>query len=271
MGPMVRTISAIAVLLIGHGTLIAEDAIPCRLRVLCYNIHHGAGVDRKLDLPRIARVITSLKPDIVSLQEVDQRVSRTNQVDQPAELARLTKMKVVFGDNIEFGGGKYGEFGGGKYGNAILSNHPIVKHRNHRLPNFDDGEQRGVLEATIRPAYWTEPIVFLATHLDHRPKDRERFESAKVINRIIEKRAGLSILAGDLNDTIDSRTLVELKKRWSPANKKPLPTVPVKKPSRQIDFILIRPPNRLKVVEVRVLSEAVASDHRAIFAVFEIH
>ena len=28
---------------------------PVRLRVLCYNIHHAAGVDGKLDVPRIAR------------------------------------------------------------------------------------------------------------------------------------------------------------------------------------------------------------------------
>mgnify|MGYP000435192757 CR=1 FL=1 len=39
---------------------------------------------------------------------------------------------------------------------------------------------------------------------------------------------------------------------------------------RQIDFILVRPAERWKAIEVRVLDEAVASDHRAIFAVLEI-
>ena len=42
------------------------------LRVLSYNIHHAAGTDGKLDLTRIANVINSVKPDVVSLQEVDQ-------------------------------------------------------------------------------------------------------------------------------------------------------------------------------------------------------
>ena len=40
------------------------------LRILSYNIHHGEGMDGKLDLPRIASVITSVQPDIVALQEV---------------------------------------------------------------------------------------------------------------------------------------------------------------------------------------------------------
>ena len=47
-------------------------------------------------------------------------------------------------------------------------------------------------------------------------------------------------------------------------------TVPVDQPTKQIDFILYRPRNRWKVIEVKVLDEAVASDHRAIFAVLEL-
>ena len=39
---------------------------------------------------------------------------------------------------------------------------------------------------------------------------------------------------------------------------------------RQIDYILVRPKERWKVIETKVLDEAVASDHRAIFAVIEL-
>ncbi len=233
------------------------------LRVLTYNIHHAEGVDRKLDLERIAQVINDTRPDIVALQEVDQGVGRTDRVDQPAELARLTKMHVVFGDNIQFGGGKYG--------NAILSRFPITRHRNHRLPNRDNGEQRGVLVATINVPDWPLPLVFFATHLDHRKDDQERFESAQVINTLAAKHAGQpALLAGDLNDTAGSRTLQELAKTWTPANDRPLFTVPVKEPSRQIDFILSRSTERWKSIEVKVLPESVASDHRAVLAVLEL-
>ena len=83
-------------------TAYARSSI--RLRILCYNIHHAEGVDRQLDVERIARVIRSVKPDLVALQEVDQNVKRTQVVDQPARLAKLTEMRVVFGANIELQG-----------------------------------------------------------------------------------------------------------------------------------------------------------------------
>lgn len=252
---------AIALTIVNAGS--AETHGPLRLRVLTYNIHHAQGIDRKLDLERIARVINEARPDIVALQEVDQGVSRTNQVNQPDELARMTKMHVVFGDNIEFGGGKYG--------NAILSRFPISQYRNHRLPNRDDGEQRGVLEATVAVPDQLRPLLLFATHLDHRGDDRERHESAQAINALAAMRPHQpALLAGDLNDTMDSRTLQELAKHWMLTNSRPLLTVPVNEPNRQIDFILCRPADRWKVIEAIVLPEAVASDHRAVLAVLEL-
>ena len=240
----------------------AAEAAPIRLRVLCYNIHHAEGVDGKLDVPRIARVILSVKPDLVALQEVDQKTERTQKVDQVAELARLTKMKSVFGANIAFQGGHYG--------NAILSRFPITRHKNHHLPNVDAGEQRGVLESVIKISK-DRSILFLATHFDHRRPDEERRASAKFINQMMGKHENTpAILAGDLNDVPNSFTLKELGKKWVRTNPEITPTVPVAKPLRQIDYILVRPKERWKVIETQVLDEAVASDHRAIFAVIEL-
>lgn len=255
--------AASVITLISVPTALADTPAPLRLRVLTYNIHHAEGVDRKLDVERIARVINGVRPDIVALQEVDQRVSRTNQVDQPAELSLLTKMHMAFGGNIEFGGGRYG--------NAILSRFPISQHRNNRLPNRGDGEQRGVLEAAVAIPDQMQPLVLFATHLDHRGDDKERFESAHAINSLAAERPHQpALLAGDLNDTAGSRTLREFAKHWTRTNDKPLPTVPVGKPNRQIDFVLFRPSNRWKVIEMSVLPEAIASDHRAVLAVIEL-
>ena len=58
-----------------------------------------------------------------------------------------------------------------------------------------------------------------------------------------------SILAGDLNDVLGSRTLKEFRKSWTPTNAKPMPTVPVGKPTRQIDFILFKPAARWKMMK----------------------
>jgi endonuclease/exonuclease/phosphatase family metal-dependent hydrolase len=256
--------------------LAAETAFaaePIRLRVLSYNIHHGEGVDGKLDLPRIAEVIKDARADLVALQEVDRRVTRSGDVDQPAELARLTGLHVAFGANIALGTGEYG--------NAILSRTPILEPNNHALPNVDAGEQRGVLAVRVE---WPAPgsaLHFLATHFDHRRDERERIASAKAINELIDKLAKpaesteakqppLLILAGDLNATPESNPLKELAENWKNASDRPQPTIPVARPARQIDFVLFRPAQRWKVASTTVLDEPIASDHRPILAVLEL-
>jgi endonuclease/exonuclease/phosphatase family metal-dependent hydrolase len=244
-----------------NSTEIAEGSL--RIRVLCYNIHHGEGIDRKLDLARIAGVIQSVRPDLVSLQEVDRGTQRTNQVDQPAELGRLTGMAMVFGGNLQFQGGDYG--------NAVLSRFPVQQHQNRLLPRFDEGEQRGVLEVEIELPDDFGTLLLLATHLDHRRADRERIASAQWINQhITDGDDRPAVLAGDLNATPDSPTLGEFEKIWTRANNEILPTFPVTQPTRQIDYILFQPADRWRVVQVYVLEEAVASDHRAIFAELEL-
>ena len=258
-----RITRLLLLLAISFPAISADAGEPLRLRVLCYNIHHAEGVDRKLDVERIAGVIRSVEPDLVALQEVDQKVKRTQVVDQPAELAKLTKMQVVFGANIELQGGHYG--------NAVLSRFPITRQKNHLLPNIDRSEQRGVIEAEIKGPDSNEPLLLLATHLDFRADERERLASAKAINELIAKHPNQpALLAGDLNATPDSKTLQQFETKWTRANAKPMATVPVKQPTKQIDFILYRTRDRWKVIEVKVLDEAVASDHRAIFAVLEL-
>jgi len=236
-----------------------SDRAAFRLRVLTYNIHHGEGVDGKLDLERIAGVINAVEPDLVALQEVDQKTERTGKVDQPAELARLTKMNAAFGGNLRYQGGDYG--------NMVLSRFPIKQQRNHKLPSFDEGEPRGVLEVEVELPDQAGAITFLSTHFDHRPPDQERIASAKTILELTLQP--LAILAGDLNDLPESKTLAALGKTWKSPSEKPLPTIPVPTPKRQIDYVLFKPADRWKVVEARVLEEAIASDHRPLLVVLE--
>lgn len=238
----------------------SAEGEPLRLRVLTYNIHHAAGVDGKLDVERIARVISAVEPDLVAVQEVDQKVMRSEQTDQPAELARLTGLHAAFGGNIPLQGGNYG--------NAVLSRFPIQRQQNHKLPSYDNGEQRGALEVEVELPGGAGNLTFLATHLDYRRPDEERLASAKVLLELPVQP--LALLAGDLNATPDSPTLKALGSVWKVANGQPLPTIPVTKPARQIDFVLYRPASRWKTIEVRVLDEAVASDHRALLAVLEV-
>jgi endonuclease/exonuclease/phosphatase family metal-dependent hydrolase len=253
--------------------LDARAELPDELRVVTYNIHHGEGVDRKLDLKRIANVLLAVEPHIVALQEVDQRTRRTGGVDQPAELAKLTGMEVVFGRNIDYDGGGYGT--------AVLTKLPVRKTESVKLKSFyapteTNPEQRGaqIIELGDKEG---PGVLFICTHLDYRPKDDERLHSAKTINDLIAKRGDTpAILAGDLNAVPDSKPMEEFRKQWKivglqsdakPANAPPILTFPAEKPDRWIDYVLVRPAEEWEVMEIRVLDEPVASDHRPLLAV----
>ncbi|MEX2308187.1 MAG: endonuclease/exonuclease/phosphatase family protein [Pirellulales bacterium] len=261
-----RTLVVVLVAAVCVGGARAE--LPEVIRVVTYNIHHGEGVDGKLDLPRIAKVLLAEKPHIVALQEVDQGTRRADGVDQPAELARLTGMEVVFGRNIDYDGGGYGT--------AVLTNLPVRSHESIKLKSFyaptaENPEQRGVQVLELGDA--DEPgLLFLCTHLDYRPPDDERMASAITINLMaMQRRDELMILAGDLNAMPDSHVMAEFAKQWKIAgaenSAKPLLTFPAEKPDRWIDYVLLRPTERWNIIEVRVLEEPVASDHRPFLAV----
>jgi endonuclease/exonuclease/phosphatase family metal-dependent hydrolase len=169
-------------------------------------------------------------------------------------------MHMAFGGNFIFQGGDYG--------NVVLSRWPIKAQKNHKLPSFDNGEPRGVLEAEIALSEKRGAITLLATHFDHRADERERIASAKTVLDLPLRHPAL--LAGDLNAPPESKTLEILSEQWKRANEQILPTIPVTKPARQIDYVLFTPASRWKLVEAKVLDEAVASDHRGLLAVLEL-
>lgn len=238
------------------------QAQPATLRVLTYNLHHGEGLDKKIDLERIAKLIRESKADLVALQEVDRNVKRSGGVDQPAKLAELTGMKAVFEKNIDLQGGQYG--------NAVLSRLPVQKHENHHLPLLSK-EQRGLLEVlvTIGP----RKLIFCATHFNEKPDSEEQKASVAMLKDFVEKRAGTPmILGGDFNATPKTRTVTDLSRflmSAMPADSKDLFTFPADKPDRLIDYVFYTPKTGLRCTEARVLPEPVASDHRPVLAVFE--
>lgn len=237
---------------------------PTRLRVLTYNIHHGEGVDGRLDLERIARVITDQQPDLVAVQEVDVNTRRTGGVDQAAELARLTGMHVAFGKAIDYQGGAYGQ--------AILSRYKIEHFRTHTLPGDPASEQRIAVEATVRPTRDGPVVRFIGTHLHHLPPEANRLRQAAELNRLFvsDSEAPPTILAGDLNAEPASETIALLLARWRDAAE-PGPrqlTYPANEPRKRIDYILLRPLG-WRVLDTRVIPETVASDHAPVLAVVE--
>lgn len=223
------------------------------IRVLCWNLHHGVGEDGKLDLPRIAEVIKAQRPDVVALQEVDNKCRRSGSVDQAAELAKLTGMTGVFGKAMDHDGGEYGQ--------TILSKHPIGATKIHRLPG--DGEPRIAFEAAV--TIGGRMLRMVSVHLDHE-QDARRLKQAEALVAALSESDAPLILAGDFNDTPDSPPLKAFAARWTAvAKKEPVFTCPAGKPAVEIDHVFLQGFEARGPLEV--LPEAVASDHRPIAGV----
>ena len=89
--------------------LCAAAESPVRVTVLTYNIYHGADANGGSNLDAVAKIINTLRPDLVALQEVDNKTTRAKGLDLTAELSRRTGMAGVFGKAMDFAGGGYGE------------------------------------------------------------------------------------------------------------------------------------------------------------------
>jgi len=233
-------------------------AAPQKLRVLCWNIHHGEGTDGKLDLQRIATVIRKAQPDLVALQEVDHTTQRTGKVDQTAELARLTGLTGVFGKAMNFSGGAYGQ--------AILSKHPILSNKVHPLPG--EGEPRIAFEAIVSIDQFK--LKFISTHLEVSPIPR--LAQAKLLAGLFPKQEMPVILCGDFNDTPDSETLHQFKKWKTVPKLGPPATHPAERPTDEIDYVftLAGEPLLQTPTSVSILPEPVASDHRPLSVEFTL-
>lgn len=257
------TLFLLALLTVTSRAMAIDDAAPTSrptraadvLRVMTYNIHHGEGADRKIDLERLAEIIRREDPDVVALQEVDVKTRRVNGKDLATELGQLTQREFSFGKSIDFAGGQYG--------NAILTRLPQTNVETHELPNPDRREPRCALSVTIE---WNHhPLTIINTHLDHLRGGTTRAAQGKSIAEIAQKSAHPVIVLGDLNATAKDEVMSELFKSFTDTSAAdPAPTEPADKPEAKIDWILTNPAatQSLKPIATRVLEEKVASDHR---------
>lgn len=224
------------------------------IRILAYNIHHGEGMDLRLDLERVAAIINDLQPDLVALQEVDRSVERTEFVDQAAVLAELTGLHAEFGAFMPYQGGDYGM--------AVLSRWPVVNATNHRLP--DGAEPRSALAVRVREPEGDRELEFVGIHL-YRTAE-ERLAQAQQLAEVYASADVPVILAGDFNSTPDSPVIELLARSWSFVDKgADRLTFSSMTPEREIDFVAYRPAAQFRVVAQRLLDDPVTSDHRPVF------
>jgi endonuclease/exonuclease/phosphatase family metal-dependent hydrolase len=240
-----------------HGA--AADHPP--LRVMTYNIQHGEGIDKKVDLARIARVITDAKADIVALEEVDRGVKRTAGRDEPAELAQLTGLTAYFDNNFHYQGGEYG--------NAVLTRFPIKRAKNTHYRMLRQGEQRGVIQLVLDVD--GRDVLFMATHIDYRADDSERLINIDEMKSIVADATGAKlpvILCGDFNDIPGSRTHAKVKgflsDTWELVGHGDGLSYSTDHPKKRIDYVWISPAT-IEPVSIAVL-QSEASDHLPVLA-----
>ena len=259
---MSRILSAFLLLLMAWNP--GSQSSPLTLRVLTYNIHHGEGADGRVDLSRLAGVVTSVHPDLVALQEVDEGTERASGVDELAELARLTDLHPAFGKAMDYWGGEYGV--------AILSRWPFLRTHNDPLPNLlPDREPRTALTVEVAVGEGGPRIEFTSTHLDQGRDPENRLAQARYLNeRLVRDDDRATILAGDMNARPDTPVMDLLQARWTnPPATDPSPIGPSGRPRMRVDYVLIRPATRWRVVESTIVDDAVASDHRPLLVVLE--
>lgn len=149
-----------------------------------YNLHHCEGIDGRLDIERVAAVISETSADLVALQELDRGMARSDHVDQPAELERLTGMTVTFHPTLQRDGGEYG------IAVAARSGGPF-EYRG--LPRLADEEPRGYMIGPFGP------VTILATHLSLRRGPRLR--QTEELVAALDRWGGPFVLLGDLNQS----------------------------------------------------------------------
>lgn len=251
---------ALLVALTGCTTPTSSHPGEATFRVMTYNIHHGEGLDGKVDLARIAALIKQEDADIVALQEVDKGVARTARRDCPAELAALTGMTCVFSNNFHYQGGEYG--------NAVLTKFQVKHWTNHHYQMLRPNEQRGILQLTLE--VHGRELVFLNTHIDYRSDDSERWKNLSEIEELARQYQDAPIImCGDFNSTPDSRIHQRLAKTFIDSWQQIGPgegwTIPVKTPRRRIDYIWHSEVGNIEPVRIWI-PHSEASDHLPVVA-----
>lgn len=243
--------------------VVAPTSFAKTIRVMTYNIHVGVGMDKKLDLARIADVINRTHPDLVGLQEVDRGVERTQRIDEIAELAKLTKMDYAFAFNLKYQGGQYGV--------AILSRRRILATDHRLYKNLREAERRGSIRAEVNIG--GQVVNFVTTHLDYQYEDGRVFETQQLLAGLKDVKGPL-VVVGDFNDVPSGGAYSLMRQTFDDAWSSSQPTAdgfsyPADKPAKRIDYILTRTADQIRSKRAWIV-ETLASDHVPVVADLEI-
>ena len=213
---------------------------------MTYNIRNAKGMDGVCNFQRIANVISNEAPDVVAIQELDSMTTRSGQKFVLNEIAERTQMHASYAPAISFQGGKYGI--------GILSRKKPLDIHSYPLPGREEARMLMVAEF--------EDYFFACTHLSLTEEDR--LASLDIIKKSVGKSDKPYFLAGDLNDTPDSKFIKALQQDFQVLTNLKKPTFPATEPTETIDYIAAwkHRSNNFANLSAQVHEEPLASDHR---------
>jgi len=222
------------------------------LRIASYNVHGCVGADRRFDPVRIARVLGEIDADVVGVQELGSPRHRAG--DAWTELAELSGYAPIPGPT------RFRR--GAAFGNGILTRLPV---RGHELVDLScpRREPRGAIDATLDCDGVDVRVV--VTHFGLSRAER-REQAVRLVARIADRPAALSVLVGDFNEWFVRSSLFGTL-RAALGREIAVPTFPAPLPLLALDRIWIRPGSSLvRVTSHRSRTARIASDHLPVVA-----
>lgn len=228
------------------------------LKIMSYNIRHGEGLDKKLDVSRSAKIIKAQTLDLCGLQEVDNFCTRSDSIGQTNYLAEKTNMKGTFG--------KFMDFQGGEYGMATLVAKPILSTKVLILPDAKY-EPRSSIVHEVQLAD-NCIITFANVHFEWISGEEgsaNRLKQAKTLVKYIDKLDRATIITGDFNCTPESETMQYFKEQGFVFVQKGDDNLSFQGAQKaEIDHLIFRDSDNVKF-EIKnsfLLDEPLVSDHR---------
>lgn len=171
-----------------------KDSVLKEVKILTYNIHFCSppAFPGTYDIEGIADVINKYDPDIVMMQEVDVKTGYNNcYLDQPAEIAKLTKMNYQFFSERTRGKGFFG--------NAILSKYPLKNPKTYPLIKTDPSYAQRILATVTVDLPGIDSMLVCSTHLEVFSPENRHAQLTEILNTLSSQTISPIVLSGDFN------------------------------------------------------------------------
>jgi endonuclease/exonuclease/phosphatase family metal-dependent hydrolase len=229
-----------------------------KLRIATYNVHKCKGLDGRVSVQRIGRVLDELGADILALQEIF--------YTQAEHLAQTLGVHWAFGENRQLLGDAYG--------NVVLSRHVLRSHCNYDV-TVPGRESRGCLRTDV--FIHNRAVHVFNVHLGTGFLERRRQAKHLIDEAVLRSRTldGPRIVLGDFNEWTRGHVSQALSNEFQSTDVrvylKRVHTYPGVFPVMHLDHIYYDP--ELVVERVclhRTKTSLIASDHVPLVADFRL-